>query len=565
MRLLRPLYLIVVATAVLTTGCRKHKNDAPSPDHFIKTFTFTASQNAGLFLDIVGVVGADTIKVAVTKGTSLTHLIPLITYQGTTLSPASGLAQDFSAPVRYTVTAQDGSTHTYVVVVSYLSSDKAITSFQLRPQENPGLNATINGIIYGDSIIVPYSGPLPVSGLTPYITYTGTQLSPGSGVKTDFTQPVSYTVTAEDGSGTLYRVFVTPNKLLYIGSDDGYLYALEAATGLQHWKFHTGGVIRSSPTVAAGTVYVGSGDGNLYAIDSATGLQKWKHGFSQPVYSCPTVSGGAVYIYCAANLLSLDTATGIAKWQYATGDLTNNIESPTVANGMVYLSTFDGNFTVGAVDATTGTLVWGYHGGIGRSNPAVVNGVVYAGDEGNKLVALDAGTGTLKWRYYDGNFGSGTSPTVAAGKVFIGAYDGSIYAFDGAAGTLQWKFASNGIQYMGYQNDGITVGMWSSPVYANGIVFGGNNDGENYAINAITGKSAWIYGNALSEHPASTVATVANGVVFFGTGSGQVLAMDAATGSVKWTFPTNGGVYSGACITGADGLVRHPGDSGDMQ
>lgn len=566
MHLSRSLCLFVIATSVLLACCKKSDHNIPSSDHDIKTFNFSVAQNTGLTQNITGVVGADTIKVAVPKGTNLTHLVPTITYQGANLSPASMAAEDFSAPVRYTVTAPDGSSHTYVVIVKYMSTDKAITSFQLRPQDNPGLSVTINGLITGDTIIVPYSGSLPMNSLTPYITYTGVQLSPNSGVKTDFSQPVIYTVSAEDGSGTAYHVFFTLNKLVYIGSDDGNLYAIEAATGVQRWKFGTGGAIRSSPTLAAGTIYVGSGDGNLYAIDSATGLLKWNHRFGQPVYSCPTVSGGAVYVYCAANLVSLDTATGSVKWQYYTADLVNSVESPTVANGKVYLSTATGNFTIGAVNAATGTLIWSYQGGIGRSNPAVVNGVVYAADEGNKLVALDAGTGAVKWQYFDRNFGSGTAPTVAAGKVFIGAYDGAIYAFDSAAGTFLWKFASNGIQYMGYQSaTGITVGLWSGPVYANGIVYGGNNDGENYAINATTGKSAWTWGNGLSEHPAATQATVANGIVYFGTGSGQVLAMDGASGAVKWTFQTNGGVYSGACIAAADGLVWHPGESGDTQ
>jgi outer membrane protein assembly factor BamB len=58
---------------------------------------------------------------------------------------------------------------------------------------------------------------------------------------------------------------------------------------------------------------------------------------------------------------------------------------------------------------------------------------------------------------------------------------------------------------------------------------------------------------------------VANGIVFFGTGTGQVLALDAASGGVKWTFQTKAGVYSGACIVGADGMVWHPGESGDTQ
>lgn len=294
----------------------------------------------------------------------------------------------------------------------------------------------------------------------------------------------------------------------------------------------------------------------MYAIDSATGALKWKYRLYNAVYSSPAVSGGVVYVNCAANLYAFDAATGALKWKFYTADQASTTANPTIINGQVYESTLIGNFSVGAIDALTGNLKWSYQAGICRSNPAVVNGVVYIGGEWYKLIALDAATGALKWRYYDLEFGSSTSPTVAAGKVFIGAYDGSIYAFDSATGTLQWKFASNGIKYMGYQNaTGITVGLWSSPVYANGFVFAGNDDGLNYAINAATGSSAWMYGNGMSENQVATQATVANGIAYFGTVGGDVVALDAAGGSLKWKFTTKGGVYSGGCVVGVDGAV----------
>src|SRR5512146_1658457 len=46
-------------------------------------------------------------------------------------------------------------------------------------------------------------------------------------------------------------------------------------TGVK-WKFHTSGRVISSPAVVNGVVYVGSTDCNLYAIDLASGTQKWK-------------------------------------------------------------------------------------------------------------------------------------------------------------------------------------------------------------------------------------------------------------------------------------------------
>jgi len=448
-----------------------------------------------------------------------------------------------------------------------LSTEKVITSFQLRPQENPGLRETINGVISGDTIVVPYSGSLAVSGLMPYITYNGAALSSGSGTRTDFTQPVVYTVKAEDGSMKEYDVFVTANKIVYIGSDDGNLYAIDAASGVQRWKFETGGAIRSSPTTAHGRVYVGSGDGSLYAIDSATGSLKWMYAFNYPVNCCPTVSGDAVYAYCKANLVALDTATGSVKWKYYTNDMGYSTQSPTVVNGKVYLSLFSGDFTIGAVDAVSGTPVWGYRAGAGFSNPAVVNGVVYAGDEVHKLMALDAATGAMKWQYSDRNLNGGTSPTVGAGKIFMPISDGTIYAIDSVAGTIQWKCVSIGYSGVGFQDaTGITVGLWSSPMYANGLVFCGNNDGLNYAINAATGAVEWKYGEGvITRNSIATQATVANDVVYFGTTSGQVVALDAMSGKMKWEFQTKGGVFSGACVIGNDGLVRHPGTSGDTQ
>ena len=56
------------------------------------------------------------------------------------------------------------------------------------------------------------------------------------------------------------------NGVIYIGSGDDSVYALNAATGAKLWSYHTGNQVFSSPTVANGVVYVGSGDGNMYAF-----------------------------------------------------------------------------------------------------------------------------------------------------------------------------------------------------------------------------------------------------------------------------------------------------------
>jgi outer membrane protein assembly factor BamB len=55
------------------------------------------------------------------------------------------------------------------------------------------------------------------------------------------------------------------NGVVYVGSDDGNLYALDAGTGAKLWSYAAGGV-DSSPTVVNGVVYVGSDDHKIYAF-----------------------------------------------------------------------------------------------------------------------------------------------------------------------------------------------------------------------------------------------------------------------------------------------------------
>src|SRR6478672_6094771 len=55
-------------------------------------------------------------------------------------------------------------------------------------------------------------------------------------------------------------------RTVYVGSQDGRLYALDARTGRERWSFQTAGKIKGGAAFADGTVFVGSYDGRVYAI-----------------------------------------------------------------------------------------------------------------------------------------------------------------------------------------------------------------------------------------------------------------------------------------------------------
>ena len=127
------------------------------------------------------------------------------------------------------------------------------------------------------------------------------------------------------------------NGVVYVGSWDGNVYALNASTGATLWSYATGGVVYSSPAVANGVVYVGSGDGNVYALNASTGAKLWSYTTGSYVYSSPAVANGVVYVGSGdGSLYALNASTGAKLWSYATGSY--DVESsPAVANGVVYV------------------------------------------------------------------------------------------------------------------------------------------------------------------------------------------------------------------------------------
>jgi hypothetical protein len=86
---------------------------------------------------------------------------------------------------------------------------------------------------------------------------------------------------------------------IYIGSDDGNVWAINP-NGTEKWRFPTGGAVESSPIVDLdGTIYVGSTDGKVYAIDPNR-TQKWFFQTGNAVPSSPAL-GKAGYIHIGSN------------------------------------------------------------------------------------------------------------------------------------------------------------------------------------------------------------------------------------------------------------------------
>jgi len=155
-----------------------------------------------------GIIDGTNITIELPYGMAVTQLIPTISITGVSVSPASKIAQDFTQPVVYTVTAEDNSTQEYkVTVTNHPNSAREITLFSLIP---PGSGQENDGVITGTNIAITVPYGTNVTALAPTgINITGASVTPASGVPQDFTNPVIYTVTADDGSTRNYTVTVT--------------------------------------------------------------------------------------------------------------------------------------------------------------------------------------------------------------------------------------------------------------------------------------------------------------------------------------------------------------------
>jgi outer membrane protein assembly factor BamB len=78
--------------------------------------------------------------------------------------------------------------------------------------------------------------------------------------------------------------------VVYVGSDDDNVYAVTTSAQLR--TFPTGGHRQSFPAVAAGVVYIGSEDGNVHVLNAATGAPLWSFRTGSLIRSSPAVANG---------------------------------------------------------------------------------------------------------------------------------------------------------------------------------------------------------------------------------------------------------------------------------
>jgi polyvinyl alcohol dehydrogenase (cytochrome) len=369
---------------------------------------------------------------------------------------------------------------------------------------------------------------------------------------------------------------------VFVGTDIGYVYSLDAATGCVYWSFQTKGAVRNAITMGPVTgqgpakyaVYFGDMLANLYALDAQTGALLWTNHvddhFAARITAAPALYQGRLYVgissfeefsasspdypCCTArgSVSAIDANTGKLIWKTYTIPETPKPTRKNSKGTQLYAPSGASVWNTPTIDLQRRALYFGT--GDSETEPAQPTS--------DAVMALNMDTGKALWHYQaqkddvwlggcDGpnktencpkelgpDWDIGNSPilrTLAGGKrvLIAGTKNGDVFALDPD---------KNGAQ------------LWRTsvvpPKATGGIVWGGAADARNAyygltsggmaAVQLATGERAWFTNLTAPGSRAGNgaAASVIPGVVFGGGVDGKLHALSTADGKPLWEFAT---------------------------
>ena len=395
---------------------------------------------------------------------------------------------------------------------------------------------------------------------------------------------------------------------LFVGSQNGTVYALDAKTGCILWTFTAKSGVRNAPLVgkkAGGgyAVFFGDTGANMYGVDASTGAGLWttkvdEHPFAR-VTGSPTLEGTVLYVPVSSleetaasqpgyecctfrgSLAALDTATGAITWKTYT--IRESVPVGKNAQGTT-------------LHAPAGVGIWSSPTIDTKRNLVyVTTGNTYAGTDAepntDALLALDPKTGAITWsrQFTKGDvfgcragtanciekagpdFDFGTPALLVTRKdgkdiILLGQKSGVAYAVDpDKQGEVLWEYRAGegsiwgGIQW-GMSTDGERLYIPVSDIRT-------PKPGGLHAVDIITGARVWYQPPPATKcAPGATcnaalisAPTLIPGVLFSGSNDGGVRAYATADGAVLWEFDTNQDFTTLNRVRASGGAIQGPG------
>ncbi len=409
--------------------------------------------------------------------------------------------------------------------------------------------------------------------------------------------------------------------MLFVGSQNGTVYALDAASGCVRWTYRATAEVRtpvvlsdsqSSASGGASLAFFGDILGRVYALDAGTGALKWKQRMddhpSATITGAPVYHAGRLYVPVSSleeagvdptypccsfrgSLVALDAGSGATLWK------TYSVDRPAAPTG----KTKSGTLTLGP----SGVPIW--------NSPTLdlKRGLLYVGTGNNysspatnlsdSVVAFDMASGAIRWHWQsvagdtwniacmvgiegcpdkvgpDFDIGAGTIlTTLPTGKelILVGRKDGTVFALDpDKHDTAVWQAKlgrgsiQGGVQFaMAADQSRLYVPVSDMADAHDGRVYNEPARPGLYALNPADGKLLWsspadnvCAGRDFCDSGILAAITAIPGAVFAGHMDGRVRAYDSGSGKVLWSHDTTAPITTLSGATGRGGTIGGPG------
>lgn len=387
---------------------------------------------------------------------------------------------------------------------------------------------------------------------------------------------------------------------LFVGSQAGYVYSLNASTGCIYWSFRAAAGVRTAPVYGpAGThavLWFGDLKANAYAIDAQTGEQIWRVSLDSHIAAritaAPVLYADVLYVP-----VSSSEEPSASQLTYECCTFRGSVAAVEARTGHKLWQTYTISEAPRPIRKNSaGTQLWAPAGGAVWGTPLVdpKGGALYIGTGDayirpappttDAIMALDLKTGTVLWSVQD-------TPNDAWNVACLVAKSGNCPEpagpdYDFGAATILCNLANGKRVLLAGQKSGIVWAhdpdnrgsvLWKTDVTRNKpdavgeIVWGGAADekqvyygltsGGVVALDVTTGEKKWLTSfNESGPHSGSSGAVTAiPGVVFSGGFDGVLRALATEDGKLLWQYDTKGDTQTVNGIRGSGGSLGAPG------
>ncbi len=394
------------------------------------------------------------------------------------------------------------------------------------------------------------------------------------------------------GGSQAYGHPVIAGGRVFVGSDNGKFYALDANTGCMYWSFEAGGGIRAAPTVARigsrTAVFFGDLKGNVFAVDAVSGEPIWKkqvddHKFAR-VTGAPKLHDGKLYVPVSSveevpaaqpayecctfrgSVVALESATGTQIWKTYTIQEKPQQVGTNARGTALFKPAGAAVWSSPTIDARKGIVYVGT--GNSYTDPAVPTSDAVMAIEiksgrilwWNQLTASDAfiigcgpnNTNANCPKDVGPDFDFGNAPmlrSLGGGRriLVIGQKSGVVYGLDpDNEGKLLWKFKAGKGSALGGIEWGSAADDQNAYIPVSDVLGPAAEAGGLFALKLATGEQVWhtpapkleCTGGRGCTGAQSAPVSVIPGAVFSGSVDGHLRAYSTKDGSIIWDFNT---------------------------